>query len=116
MKNLAYVFLMLIAFNSHAEFLSGSQFMERCKDYGKTDTSDAYCEGYVAGVVDSQNTLKQMGLIKGIFCPPEKVTIEQYIAWAIEYFKNNPNDLQYSADSSLPLAYEQIYPCIRMER
>jgi Rap1a immunity proteins len=80
-------------------FDTGNTLYTQC-----TGTIQAYCLGYVAGVMDA---IANYDLI----CVPPHVNLEQVQDIVVKYLHEHPESRHYSAASETTLALQQAFPC-----
>jgi hypothetical protein len=92
-------------------FKSGYDFIQKCSSAKAQDWG--ICLGYVPGVADSLENIKQWGaeLNTGYACFPELVKGEELRDAIVIYMVDNPETLPYSAAGTSIKALVAAYPC-----
>jgi hypothetical protein len=85
---------------SIAYFRAGNDLFEDC-----SAPKHVFCIGYVLGVADTLSELK-------VVCPPDHATSEQFVAVAMNRFRDHPEMRHYSGASEIYLALKQAFPCV----
>jgi hypothetical protein len=109
---LSFISAMLISQSVNAgAFKSGYAFMQKCSSAKAQDWG--ICLGYVPGVADSLENIKQWGaeLNTGYACFPELVKGEELRDAIVIYMVDNPETLPYSAAGTSIKALVAAYPC-----
>jgi hypothetical protein len=109
---LSFISAMLISLSVNAgAFKSGYAFMQKCSSAKAQDWG--VCLGYVQGVADSLENIKQWGveLEQGYACFPEQVKGEELRDAIVIFMADNPNTLPYSAAGTSIKALIAAYPC-----
>jgi len=94
-----------------AEFESGDSILKECEVSRSSSTyyqSNAFCIGYLSGVVDALSTLNAL---KGETCGPDDMTLEQLLDVVIKYLHDNPQSRHASAALVTWSAMNQAYGC-----
>jgi|688.fasta_scaffold2703931_1 hypothetical protein len=102
MKKLLFIFSLMFSMNSFANdaaaFYSGNEIHRRLNSSVLQD--QAFASGYIMGVTDGFiNTLKKER------CDMKGVESQQIIDTVKKYFTDNPNSRQYTARSSIEVAF-----------
>ena len=92
-----------------AAFLDGNRLLEYCTARG--GYGEGACDGYVAGVVDSRLSQQDKGGTSAGFCLPETVNLGQIVWLVTEYLRAHPEDLHFTADSTVHVTLRQAFPC-----
>lgn len=97
------------------QWIDGNQLLEWCE---KAEVPDPLadplfgaCAGYVAGVVDTVERIKLLGLFKNWSCIPDQVTLGQLAGVTGKYLKDNPAERHFPADVLVMDAVSSAYPC-----
>jgi hypothetical protein len=109
---LAFFHTMLMPLSANAgAFKSGYTFMQKCNSAKAQDWG--ICLGYVQGVADSLENIKQWGVVlaQGSACFPEQVKGEQLRDVIVMYMVDNPKTLPFSAAGTSIKALVAAYPC-----
>ena len=112
---LSFISVMLISLSVNAgAFKSGFTFMQKCSSAKAQDWG--ICLGYVQGVADSLENLKQWGveLNQGYACFPERIKGEELRDAIVIYMADNPETLTYSAAGTSIKALVATYPCDKL--
>ena len=108
----SFISALLISLSANAgAFKSGHTFMQKCSSPKAQDWG--VCLGYVQGVADSLENIKQWGVVleQGYACFPEQVKGEKLRDAIVMYMVDNPNLLPYSAAGTSIKALVLAYPC-----
>ena len=90
-------------------FQSGNSLSEYC-----TNSSELYCLGFVAAIVDAHSTLVGSDLMNPLFCTPKEVTevtVGQMQKIVVKYLKDHPETLHLTASSLVFKALTEAFPC-----
>ena len=107
MKRLLLIAALVLAGQVQATnaYVSGSMLLEWCKD------DEPLCITYIAGVVDSYDTLQGSTTGGQTLCTPEGVLVGQLASVVENYLRDNPQQLNYGAASQVLPAIREAYPC-----
>jgi len=108
-KMIALALALLGTGNAGAAFLDGRQLLEYCTGGGKQGAK--VCEGYVAGVVDSRLELHDREMLEKKFCLPVNVDLGQVVQVVVNYLFDHPDELEYTANSTVYVALQGAFPC-----
>jgi hypothetical protein len=97
--------------------LTGDELLERCNTNGSPERK--LCEGYIAGVADTANTLTMsMTLLHPgepeypkLFCVASSEPIKNLVDATTGYLSRNPGSRHYGAASEVLLALKEAFPC-----
>jgi len=98
---------------SIAAFKSGNQLVDDCTADPRSSThfqSDAYCIGFVVGVVDDETMIGDI-LKRPIICLRPSVTAGQLRDVVIAYLQRHPEKRDYTAASLVMSAVLDAFPC-----
>lgn len=93
----------------------GNAFFELGKSLKIKCSSDlnsydrAFCLGYIAGIADAMKDGNKINDFKA--CVPDGVTEEQILSVVREFLKENPGNLQYTANDLVAFAFQDAFPC-----
>ena len=99
----------LVAGGAQAAFLDGNQLLEYCTPRG--GYGEGACDGYVAGVVDSRLSRQDKHGQPAAYCLPETVTLGQIVWLVTRYLHEHPQELHFTADSTVDTALQKAFPC-----
>ena len=95
---------------------SSSELLVRCieaeKSFQKLEADHAksrYCIGYLAGVVDTYDSLKNKNK-EPLYCLPED-DMELYVKTVVKFLKENPSYSSYSPPMSIIQSFIEAFPC-----
>ena len=97
-------------------FYTGKDLLDWCDgtNVGEPrDSVDLYntCVVYLAGVIDTDETISGWGYKSGHVCPPKGVTLEHMRHVWLRYARENPNKLRLLGAHSALIAFSQSWPC-----
>jgi len=107
MKKVACMFLLLLSSHSYAAFQSGNSLYKAMQTAGAF--SNGHAHGYIIGVADSFNGIKQEG--GDFFCIPKGATEGQLVDVVRAWIVNNPQQRHFSALSLISRALDDVFPC-----
>ena len=92
-------------------FRNGNELYEGCTS--NNQAKQAYCLGYVAGVIDLQRDAQSTdpALIAIKLCVPRGVTLKQVADVVVDYLRRNPKSRHNTAASLVELALMRAWPC-----
>jgi hypothetical protein len=90
-------------------FLDGNRLLEYCNAPG--GYGEGACDGYIAGVVDSRLHRQDKGITTAGFCLPDSVNLGQVVWQVSAYLRRHPEELHFTADSTVLIALQQAFPC-----
>ena len=99
-------------------FNTGNELQEICRE-GKVAGSELICHAYINGVIQGFALGARVASfdITGeyvnykIFCPPDDVTIDQYVAVVKKYMEDHPEVLGEPSAPLISLAMKEVFPC-----
>ena len=94
---------------SFAAFLDGARLLEYCSARG--GYGEGACDGYVAGVVDTRLNRQDKAITAADFCLPQNVDLGQIVWQVTDYLRRHPEELHFTADSTVHVALQQAFPC-----
>lgn len=93
-----------------AQYLMTKDLALKCLSDKKEDM--AACIYYVTGVIDYHTLMQSFGTAPTIdFCLPESISKEQAAVLVMAYLKTSPQNDDFIAASSVPLALNKVFPC-----
>ncbi len=100
--------VLLSAAPGNAFFELGKTLKIKCS--GDPNSYDrAFCLGYIAGIADAMKDGNKINDFKA--CIPDDVTEERVLTVVREFLKENPGNLQYTADDLVAFAFQDAFPC-----
>ena len=117
MKKIAKLLIIVSLFVASPAIASNSKvLLDRCieaeKSFQKLEADNAkslYCIGYLAGVIDTYDSLKNTDK-EPLYCLPES-DMELYIRTVVKFLKENPGYLSYRPPISIIQSFIEAYPC-----
>lgn len=88
-------------------FWTGNGLLRACDNGNEANA----CVGYVAGIVDTYQTVVTWEHARREICVPEGATITQHAFVVIKYLKEHPEELHLAASSLALTAFAQAFPC-----
>jgi hypothetical protein len=83
-------------------FLDGNSLFKRCET--GPERIEAFCFGYVAGLMDALEMTKQI-------CAPESIAIRQGADIVVNYLRAHPEGRHHTADSEAFIPLVEAFPC-----
>ena len=112
------ILLILLAPSTVFSFNTGSDLQEICRE-GKEEGSELACHAYINGVIEGvvlgarvvSSDITGEYVDYKIFCPPDDVTIDQYVAVVKKYMEDHPEVLGEPSAPLISLAIKEAFPC-----
>jgi len=93
-----------------AQYLMTKDLAMKCLSEKKEDM--AGCIYYITGVIDYHMVMQSFGTAPTIdFCLPESISKEQAAVLVMAYLRQSPQNDDFIAASTVPLALNKVFPC-----
>ena len=83
-------------------FMKGKYLADDCEQ-DDAGFEDGFCYGYVIGIFDKMS--------RDAICAPDGVTITQAVSIVRKYFRENPENLHFGAETLVSFALLKAFPC-----
>lgn len=97
---------MIFASTGAATFVDGDALYRSCQA-----NPQAYCQGYVTGVIDAASEVMDQLDQKPVFCPGEEITVAQARDAVIAFLKDHPGARDQGASGLVIAAMAKAFPC-----
>jgi hypothetical protein len=102
--------LLLLPCPAEAIYMTAKELDQSCM--ADDDRNTWYCLGYIAGVIDYHVMMQSLGTAPTIdFCLPASVSVQQAAVTVLSYLKRTPQNGDFIAASTIPLALHDSFPC-----
>ena len=91
-------------------FQTGNDFLSQC-EVGSDALSEAYCLGYIAGLVDRDAVAQGLNEGAGMICLPEESNLRQSVDVVLEFLRETPEVRHESARILALIALGRAFPC-----
>ena len=88
---------------------SGNFLYELCDKAQGTNWRDGICTGYMTAIGDAMDNSNNVAGYRA--CIPPQVTSRQITSLGMQYLKQHPDELHYSAHSLVAAALQKAFPC-----
>lgn len=105
MHRYAVAMFLIFPLAAHAQFVSGNQLLDLCR----TDPTAA--AGYVAGAVDTIQTVQDNKLVEKNICIRANVTIGQMVDLVCAYARAHPEFRDFAGSAQVAAAMSITFPC-----
>jgi Rap1a immunity proteins len=124
MKRFAFVALFALvvissrskAEESHLDHSTGADLLRQCQMVTRTEWDKnqlgaaAFCSGYLSGLRDTFDSMRQYGH-SAPACVPNNVTLKELAMVVIQYLNTYPTNLHEPYNKAALLALKGAYPC-----
>ncbi len=97
--------LIVLTNNAYAQFVSGNQLLDLC------GTNRMIAGGYVAGAVDTIQTVQDNKLVEKTICLRANVTVSQMTDIVCNYTQSHPDFRDFAASAQVAAAMTFAFPC-----